>query len=414
MEVDRLRVLLMQLLEYPTIVLESLGYEESLKVEMRQKYFELRQCSLILMDLLSLKFNDEEDRNGGGLILSGSLEDVLRNKKEFLENSAMHVKSEMSESFQSTERSVDIDDNDNNDDIGDNDDIWDSQEDLDVKVKLEEIEVEVKQNRKTKIHFCESCNFQATNGKTLRKHVTLMHGRKEKPYKKCRFCMEEFQMREDQTMNSRYRNHLEKFHSTQDLSEFKEEFDKMDCLTCSVCGKSVYGSNPNMAQSNLNRHMKDKHENGVGEKVLVSCPQCEKTVNPKYLKKHIELTHNDAKFTCDQCGKSCKNKQQMRLHIKEHSSDPADSFQCELCHEIIPASGSLRLHMYLKHGGRKFNPVTCDECGKQLSDKSKLQKHKDSVHLNKKPYKCDLCDLSVSRIDNLKQHKVRVHKIGFL
>jgi len=407
MEVDRLKVLLMQVLEYPTIVLDGCNYEESLKVEMMQKYFELRQCSLILVDLLTLKSGEEEIRNGGGLVFSGTLEDVLRNEEQFIENSALGVKKEFSNFHQTNE--------DKTDDMEDCDDIWDNQENLDVKVKLEEMEeVEIKQNRKTKIHYCQSCNFQATNGKTLRKHVTLLHGRKEKPYKKCRFCMEEFQMREEQTMNSRYRNHLEKFHSTQDLSEFKEEFDKMDCLTCSVCGKAVYGSNPNMAQSNLNRHMKDKHDNGGPEKVLVSCPQCDKTVNPKYLKKHIELTHNDAKFTCDQCGKSCKNKQQMRLHIKEHSSDPADSFQCELCHEVIPASGSLRLHMYLKHGGRKFNPVTCEECGKQLSDKSKLQKHKDSVHLNKKPFKCDLCDLSVSRIDNLKQHKVRVHKIGLM
>ena len=101
----------------------------------------------------------------------------------------------------------------------------------------------------------------------------------------------------------------------------------------------------------------------------------------------------------------------MRLHMKVHSSDPTESFKCDVCDELIPQSGSLRLHMYLKHGGRKFHPVTCDECGKQLSDISKLTKHKDSVHLNKKPFKCDICDLNVSRIDNLKQHKQKVHKL---
>jgi len=403
MEVSILKLLLRQVVEQPDIVLKNINYEESLKIEIRQKYFELRQCSKILLDLLSL----EKSQIRNGLIFSGSLEDVMRNKEQFIENSALHVKSELTEFNHNDNKTENVDDNDDN---------WDYQDDLDldVKVKLEEIEVDVKPKRKNKMHYCESCNFQATNGKDLRKHVTLLHGRKEKPYKKCKFCMEEFQMREEQNMNSRYRNHLEKFHSTQDLSEFKEEFDKMDCLKCSVCDKSVYGSNPNMAQSNLNRHMKDKHENGTAEKQLVSCPECDKAVNPKYLKKHIELTHNDAKFTCDQCGKSCKNKQQMRLHIKEHSSEQSESFQCEVCQEMIPPSGSLRLHMYLKHGGRKFNPVTCDECGKQLSDKSKLQKHKDSVHLNKKPFKCDICDLSVSRIDNLKQHKQRVHKIDTL
>ena len=402
MEVARLKVLLRQVLEYPDILLEDINYEESLKVEIRQKYFELRQCSKILVDLMSLVSDGDPARKG--LIFSGTLEDVLKNKEHFLENSDLHVKSEFTE-----DPGVNKKEN-----MEDNEDNWGYEDELDVKVKLEEIELEVKPKRKVRTHYCENCNFQATNGKALRKHVTLLHGRKEKPYKKCKFCMEEFQMREEQTMNSRYRNHLEKLHSTQDLSEFKEEFDKMDCMKCTICDKSVYGSNPNMALSNLNRHMKDKHENGAADKQLVSCPECPKQVNPKYLKKHIELTHNNAKFTCDQCGKSCKNKQQMRLHIKEHSSDPSESFQCEVCQELIPPSGSLRLHMYLKHGGRKFNPVTCDECGKQLSDKSKLQKHKDSVHLNKKPFKCDICDLSVSRIDNLKQHKMRVHKIGIM
>ena len=324
MEVARLKVLLRKVLEYPDILLEDINYEESLKIEIRQKYFELRQCSKILVDLMSLVSDGDPARKG--LIFSGTLEDVLKNKEHFLENSDLHVKSEFTE-----DPGVNKKEN-----MEDNEDNWGYEDELDVKVKLEEIELEVKPKRKVRTHYCENCNFQATNGKALRKHVTLLHGRKEKPYKKCKFCMEEFQMRKDQTMNSRYKNHLEKLHSTQNLSEFQAEFDKMDCLKCSICDKSVYGSNQNIALNNLNRHMKDKHENGAAEKQLVSCPECEKAVNPKYLKKHIEITHNNAKFTCDQCGKSCKNKQQMRLHIKEHSSDPAESFQCEICEEMIP------------------------------------------------------------------------------
>ena len=398
MEVARLKVLLRQVLEYPDILLEDINYEESLKIEIRQKYFELRQCSKILVDLMSLVSDGDPARKG--LIFSGTLEDVLKNKEHFLENSSLHVKSEFTE-----DPGVNKKEN-----MEDNEDNWGYEDELDVKVKLEEIELEVKPKRKVRTHYCENCNFQATNGKALRKHVTLLHGRKEKPYKKCKFCMEEFQMRKDQTMNSRYRNHLEKLHVKQKYSDFQEAFDKMDCLKCSVCEKAVYGSKPSLTLNNLNQHMRDKHDNKRKEKEMIPCPKCDKEIKANYLKMHIEITHNDAKFTCDQCGKSFKNKHQMRLHVKMHSSDHTESFKCEICDESIPQYGSLRRHIYRKHGGRKFNPVTCEECGKQLGDKSKLTKHKDSVHLNKKPFKCDICQLNMSRIDNLKQHKLKVHK----
>jgi hypothetical protein len=81
MEVARLKVLLRQVLEYPDILLEDINYEESLKIEIRQKYFELRQCSKILVDLMSLVTEEEPPRKG--LIFSGSLEEVLNNKEQF-------------------------------------------------------------------------------------------------------------------------------------------------------------------------------------------------------------------------------------------------------------------------------------------------------------------------------------------
>jgi len=359
----------------------------------------------------------EQNPDKKGVVFCGSLEDAIRSKEKFVESSVLYCNNLQTEIIDenNSDHATNIAKEINRDANFESDKNIIDKEEEDVKVKLELMEFEVKHKtagKKIKVHSCEECDFKDTNTKVLQKHVTLEHGRKEKPYKKCKFCMEEFQMKKDQIMNSRYRNHLEKLHGKLDLSEFKDSFDKMDCLRCSICDKAIYGSKPNVTINNLKRHIKDKHENGIGEKEMVSCPKCDKSVNSKYLKKHIEITHNEAKFSCEYCGKSFKNKQQMRLHIKVHSSDPTESFKCDICDEMIPQSGSLRLHMYLKHGGRKFNPVTCDECGKQLSDKSKLTKHKDSVHLNKKPFKCDICDLSVSRIDNLKQHKQKVHKLG--
>ena len=367
-----------------------------------------------------------------GFVFHGSLEDAIKNKTKFIENSTAFAKKKQSELikdkylYHSTNSEQDnYVKEERTEDVG-----KESIQGIGVETKVkmyscEECSFEDKNPkrlqkhirsehvRNEKVHSCEECAFEDTNLKGLKIHIKIEHGQKEKPYKKCKFCLEEFQMREDQEMNPRYRNHLEKLHEKQDLSEFEKEFNKMDFLKCSVCEKNVYGSKPRAALSNLNRHIRDTHGNDGKEKKLVACPQCDKSLKANYVKMHIQITHNSAKYTCDQCGKSFKNQHQMRLHEKIHSNDKADSFKCEVCDELIPPYSSLRRHMYRKHGGRKFNPVTCDECGKQLSDKSKLDKHKDSIHLNKKPYQCQICKLSVSRIDNLKQHKLRVHKIEY-
>ena len=197
----------------------------------------------------------------------------------------------------------------------------------------------------------------------------------------------------------------------QDLSEFQNEFNKKELLKCLFCGTNVYGFNSKSTVHLMNSHVKRVHENRDFQKSESFCPHCYKSVKSSYIKKHIEMTHSNSTFICEECGKSLKTKHQMRLHVKTHSIGNVQSSKCEVCDELIPLNTSLQRHMYQKHGGRKFNPVTCEECGKQLGDKSKLRKHKDSIHLHKKPFQCDICKLTVSRSDNLKQHKKRVHNI---
>jgi len=267
-----------------------------------------------------------------------------------------------------------------------------------------------KSSKMLRLYACKDCDFKDTNHKVLKIHIKHVHGQADKPYRKCKYCTDEFQMRNDETMNPRYRNHLEKTHPKQDLSEFTEDFNKMDFLICSFCHKTIYGHNLKSTLNLLNSHIRQVHDEN--EKNESNCPECNKTVKSNYLERHIEITHRNARFTCEECGKSFKNKQQLKCHVKMHTAVENDELsKCEVCDNFIPPNTSLQRHMYRKHGGRKFNPVTCDECGKQLGDRSKLKNHKDSIHLKIKAFQCDICMLSVSRLDNLKQHKQRVHKI---
>ena len=54
----------------------------------------------------------------------------------------------------------------------------------------------------------------------------------------------------------------------------------------------------------------------------------------------------------------------------------------------------------------------CDICDYASQDKSHLNRHKDSVHLEIE-YNCYQCEFSASTNDNLRQHKKRKHEHSF-
>ena len=51
---------------------------------------------------------------------------------------------------------------------------------------------------------------------------------------------------------------------------------------------------------------------------------------------------------------------------------------------------------------------TCDICHKQLSNKSKLKRHKDTVHQAVEKVTCDICGILVNS-ESLIVHKNRIH-----
>ena len=105
----------------------------------------------------------------------------------------------------------------------------------------------------------------------------------------------------------------------------------VDPRTCEVCGKLI--DNP----QKLKLHIKTVHS-GVEKKPRKvdksdwACPICGKVVNAYLKTKHLQ-THEEAKYTCDICGKKIKTKNNFDQHMNIHMN--ILDFRCEPCNKVI-------------------------------------------------------------------------------
>ncbi|CAI9742536.1 ---NA--- [Octopus vulgaris] len=79
-------------------------------------------------------------------------------------------------------------------------------------------------------------------------------------------------------------------------------------------------------------------------------------------------------------------------------------YHCDICGKSISCRGNLTKHKQI-HAGKK--PFRCNICGKSFSANSHLTAHK-RIHTGEKPYHCDVCDKSFSESGPLTRHK-RTH-----
>lgn len=76
------------------------------------------------------------------------------------------------------------------------------------------------------------------------------------------------------------------------------------------------------------------------------CSLCGKTFYTYDLDKHI-TTHSTEKFTCTVCGNRLKNKNSLREHMRIHTGEKR--YKCDFCDERFIHWNSKKCHMYVKH-----------------------------------------------------------------
>lgn len=153
---------------------------------------------------------------------------------------------------------------------------------------------------------------------------------------------------------------------------------------CEVCNTKF------KSEEYLQRHMRYKH--GASPRVL-KCESCNETFRKEVsmrfhqctgMKAEVDKT-NETKTTisCEICGKGFSRKQTLQKHKVLFHSQTGTIF-CNVCGRLFPTEDDRNIHQsqcsQKKRVQHSSNPIPCDICGKMLSRKGALQRHKMLVH----------------------------------
>ena len=121
------------------------------------------------------------------------------------------------------------------------------------------------------------------------------------------------------------------------------------------------------------------------------CEDCgKKYIDTAGLRKHRLVLHTQYPKACEDCGKSCATSSDYLKHFKKaHDIDDSqEMLTCEICASTVKGKIGLYLHKRHMHGNQNF---TCTECGKQYKSKENLKYHMTVAHTGEYPFRCDQC-----------------------
>lgn len=142
-------------------------------------------------------------------------------------------------------------------------------------------------------------------------------------------------------------------------------------------------------------------------KVQKYCDICDKFITAKNFYHHVKRKHiNSSKFfTCDFDGKEFNLKNDLKSHMKTHTTrNLRAKVFCETCNSSFLSMSALRAHNNMFHSEYiEIHPCEVVDCDKIFPSRMKLLQHTITSHRNG-TFHCLKCQKNFSSSSNLKKH----------
>ena len=210
-------------------------------------------------------------------------------------------------------------------------------------------------------------------------------------------------------------------------NHMKCHVERKHCNNIYSCHLCVY---VRKSKAQLLRHIRETHTHTDTHK---KCDKCKKKIrNEKFEQHRCDPITN---YICNECGYSCKTRQNLYFHQKTVHEIVKKDHICQICgigfymkHQLTrhvkiiherektqcPECGlkvkKLESHMKRIHTPDEKKKFQCQDCGKGFAQKDSFEAHRMSMHLKLRPHKCRYgCDMAYNDVSNRNQHEKRVH-----
>ncbi|GFO12012.1 Zinc finger protein 836 [Plakobranchus ocellatus] len=227
-------------------------------------------------------------------------------------------------------------------------------------------------HKSTGLIRCSCCNQMFQSRAALSEHkMSLLEIR-------CGLCGEVFPNRASRVIHfkSQHENTIlkchicERMYSTQkELEEHTAKHGKRKRKQCPTCGRMV---------TNIHNHiLTHKPLEEMAEAELWMCDKCPSKFRTKAtLLNHLKTNHSDERSKCHLCQQSFKSYKGLYRHLNNVHSNLMP-YQCEVCGKRCKLKSNLKIHMRT-HSSFKMFP--CSLCNQAFNYKSSLDGHMRSKH----------------------------------
>ena len=234
-------------------------------------------------------------------------------------------------------------------------------------------------------------------------HQLRYHAREEQKIFLCQFCDKKF------ASNQLRNKHQNLLHTKRYPCEVCQKvFSEKTRLI--IHARTHSGERPYVCEDcgfscsqkdNLRLHKEFRHPVSGQQEKKFTCDICSASfLTNSNLRRHV-LIHSDVKqWVCETCGKSFKDAGSLKQHTFSHGSS---EYRCSLCQQSFSSPLYLNRHLSRLHPADGVQPLACQQCGKGFPLKHQLVEHIESVHENKK-YRCPHCHLLVGRRTSVARH----------